>query len=112
MRLPKLMRQVTGAFLYKILLAPLVLRKVEACYERYLSDSETAEHFARTYLPSEMLNGKGRQVLDFGCGRGRHAGRFAGWTDRAPGSRAETRRPTSREPAPCGRARADRPSTS
>jgi ubiquinone/menaquinone biosynthesis C-methylase UbiE len=72
MRLPKLIRQVLGALLYKLLLDPIISHSVEACYERYLFDKRTAEHFARTHLPPEIQNGKGQQAFDIGCGRGRH----------------------------------------
>jgi SAM-dependent methyltransferase len=73
MRLSKLIRQGLSASIYKVLLATIAPRRVEAYYERYLSDRKTAEHFAATYLPQEIQNGKGKHVFDIGCGRGRHS---------------------------------------
>ena len=73
MGLAKLVRQVLGASLYKLFLSPIISRRIEACYERYLFDERTAEHFALTHLPQEMQNGKGLRAFDIGCGRGRHA---------------------------------------
>lgn len=69
---PKLIVQVLRNSLYRRVIGPFVSSMVEARYDRYLSDKRMAEHFARTYLPPEMQNGKGRQVFDIGCGRGRH----------------------------------------
>lgn len=71
-QLIRIINQVVMTLLHKLLFDPIISRSIETRYERYLSDQETAKRFARTYLPLEMQNGEGRQVLDIGCGRGRH----------------------------------------
>lgn len=73
MRLSELIRQGFSAAIYKVLFETIASRRVEAYYERYLSDRKMAEHFAATYLPQEMQDGKGKHVFDIGCGRGRHS---------------------------------------
>jgi hypothetical protein len=67
-----ILKHMVMDLLHKLLFDPIISRSIETRYERYLSDQETAKRFARTYLPLEMQNGEGRQVLDIGCGRGRH----------------------------------------
>lgn len=53
--------------------SPLVAyaaRKMDAYYERCLTDRDLAEDFRRHYLPDDYRDSTGT-VLDFGCGRGR-----------------------------------------
>jgi len=62
--------------LFKRFLRKIRNRKVEKIYENYLNNPAWAKQFKREYFPPEYLI-ENKQILDFGCGRGRHVSVFS-----------------------------------
>jgi len=58
--------------LHKCFIFPIASKNLEVRYDQYLYDQTTAKEFASNYLPESLHKGRGQQVFDIGCGRGRH----------------------------------------
>lgn len=63
-------------YLFKTFLKKIRNRKVEKMYENYLNNPSWAKQFKKQYFPPDNLI-ENKQILDFGCGRGRHVALFS-----------------------------------